>query len=234
MKVLTFILVITGMWNHLAPVVVSAQTNQQKESLSCSNDECYTTAENLLLVAGLITATTAPRFLLPKSSHSFLTKSPGHVALGGFISNTRMARMGIDYSAIPDVIWGINTSLTLADLKDGDLASLRYEVLMEWPFYQTDDSRWSFDLGMAVEKLLEKNEILAGAPLGLRWQSHLLGKWKLESTVKGYLFKKPTYRGEVSLIYSSPNGLSSLVGYQLEDNRQQNVISQYLFVGFLL
>ena len=156
MKALTFILIITGMWNHLAPVEAKAQTNQQTEYLSCSNDECYTTAENLLLVSGLISATIAPYFLLPKSSRSFLTKSPGHVAFGGFISNTRMARMGIDYSVIPDVTWGINTSLTLADLKDGDLASLRYEVLIEWPFYQTDNSRWSLDVGLAVEKLLEK------------------------------------------------------------------------------
>lgn len=234
MKVIILAIIVTGMLNPLTAVITHAQTNQQNESLSCSNDECYTTAENLLLVGGLIAAASAPALLLPKSSHSFLTKSPGHMALGGFIANTRMARMGFDYSVISNVNWGFNTSLTLADLKDGDIASLRYEARLEWPFYQTDKSRLSLDVGLAVEKILEKKEVLAGLPLGLRWQQHLLGKWKLNSTLTSYGFKKPVYRGEMSLIYSSPGGFSSLVGYQLEDNRYQNVISQYLFVGALL
>lgn len=143
-----------------------------------------------------------------------------------------MARMGYDFSEIHDVTWGLNTSLTLADLKGGDLASLRYGALLEWPFYQTDNSRLSLEVGLAIEKLLEKKEVLAGLSVGLRWQSHLLGKWKLNSTVMSYWFKKPIYRGEVSLIYSSYGGFFSLVGYQLEDNRHQNVISQYLFNYF--
>lgn len=231
MKIITVFLIMISIGTSFHSAVSYAANEQ--ESLACSNEKCYTMSENLLLVAGLLGATMAPFFLLPKSSQSFLTKSPGHVALGGFVSNTQMARFGSDFSDILDMSWGLSTNLTLATLKGGDQTLLRYEILTDWSFYQTSDYRWSFNLGLGVEKNLEKNEVLGGPPLGIRWQSHLLGRWIINSTIMGYWFKKPIYRGEVSLIYSNPNRSSFLVGYQLEDNRHQNIVSHYAFVGFL-
>lgn len=159
--------------------------------------------------------------------------------IGSGAQGNYLAAMNLDYSEIPGMNWGIKTSLALAGLKKDADTNLRYQLLLDWPVFQNDDSRLSIDFGLGFDRYMESGENLVSAPVGFAFAQILNGHWiaRLQSSIRN--FQHPIYRSQIQLDYKpvktqSDFSLAYSLGYLIENNNFKNLTAHYILLGFLL